>query len=114
MTYVLSAAEDAKQSIKEQVDWYKQSEDRKELGEEWLKRFRNALETLKANPLKFGFAPENGQWRVEDEIRQYLFRPWKSKSTWRVLYSVDQKAGTVTLVQVRHSSRPLLSDSTDV
>lgn len=56
-------------------------------------------------PHRFGFAPENGKWLPEHEIRQMLFRPWKSGVGWRVLFTIDEEQKLVTVLQVRHEHR---------
>ncbi len=49
----------------------------------------------------------------EFELRQMLFRPWKSGVGWRVLYTIDEKQKLVTVLQIRHERHPHLHDASD-
>ena len=71
----------------------------------WNSGLQTALEKMAQAPHRCGFAPENGKWLPEYEIRQMLFRPWKSGIGWRVLYSIDEEQKLVTVLQVRHEHR---------
>lgn len=102
--------------IEEQIDWFKSDEKHggQELAEKWFHKLHEALATLSDKPGKHAFAPENGRWLPEVELRQMPFRPWKSGFGWRVIYSVDQKQGVVTVLQVRHERRRwLFEDDAD-
>ena len=49
----------------------------------------------------------------EFELRQMLFRPWKSGAAWRVLYTIDEKQKLVTVLQIRHERRRHLHDASN-
>jgi len=74
---------------------------------------QTALEKLAVAPHRFGFAPENGEWFPQHQIRQMLFRPWKSGVGWRVLYTIGEESKTVTVLQIRHEHRRYLHESGD-
>jgi hypothetical protein len=63
------------------------------------------LGKLAVVPEQYGMAPENGKWLPHLAIRQMLFRPWKSGVGWRLLYTVDEAAKKVTVLQIRHEHR---------
>ena len=66
--------------------------------------------TTMTAPTSHGFAPENGRWHPQFEIRQLRFRPKKSKPGWRILFSIDESERTITILQIRHERRPILGD----
>lgn len=107
------AAADA--GIVAQVDWYRADERRggEVLAKRWVDALHKALRTLEEAPTQHRFAPENGKWMPEFELRQLLFRPWKSDVGWRVLYTIDEKAKTVTVLQVRHERRRYRHEGAD-
>lgn len=115
MTYSVNQAPSADECIASQVNWYRQ--DSRHGGEElalrWFDQLHFALASLGNNPNRYGLAPENGQWMQHLEIRQMLFRPWKSGLGWRVLYTIDATQKIVTILQVRHEHRRWLFDVED-
>ena len=110
MSYHVLYSREAERCLDEQLCWFEEDEDRggSELADVWLERFVTALEKLHGNPTAQGLAPENGRWQPQIEVRQLRFRPWKSKPGWRVLFSVNEDAQSVTVLQIRHERRPLL------
>jgi hypothetical protein len=75
-----------------------------------LNLLETALDALRDHPTRHGFAPENGRWMPSVSMRQMRFKPWKTPSAWRFLHTIDDQAKLVTVLQVRHEKRPLLSD----
>lgn len=114
MSFELRILQEAERSIDEQLDWYKtQLEEGTEFGNRWFHKLLEALNTLREGPERFGFAPENGRWKPDLELRQMKFRPWKTGSTWRVLFIVEEQRKIVTVVQIRHASRKRLYELDD-
>jgi plasmid stabilization system protein ParE len=113
MTYGLVVGPDAKQAILDQRIWYHQNLDGggKEVAHRWTKALDVALDKLIEHPTRFGPAPENSQWQQAFLVRQMLFRPWKSGVGWRVLFAIDESSAVITILQVRHESRPWLTDA---
>lgn len=97
----------AKESVNDQILWYEDNvyPGGDELADRWFAELHAAFEVIAKTPLRFGFAPENTKWLPELQIRQMLFRPWKSGVGWRVLFAVDEDAKLVTILQVRHEHR---------
>ena len=115
MNYRVRLASSGDASITAQVEWYR-SEERhggEELAERWFSKLHVALATLATAPMRHGFAPENKKWLPEFEIRQMHFRPWKSGVGWRVLYTIDEDAQFVTVLQVRHEHRRRMFEATE-
>lgn len=110
--YELRLSSEAERCIEEQVQWYEADERNggAELADRWLNRLEAALEALSEHPERHGFAPENGRWMPEVSLRQVRFKPWKTPSAWRILYAIDDRAGLVTVLQIRHGKRPLLPE----
>jgi len=111
MDYELLISAEAEQCIEDQLQWYEaeQANGGAELADRWLDRLETALDTLRQHPERFGYAPENGRWMSALSIRQMRFKPWKTPSAWRILYVIDEKSARVTVLQVRHEKRPLLT-----
>lgn len=76
-----------------------------------MKRLLSELEALAEHPHQYGYAPENGKWHPSIEIRQMVFRPWKTKLSWRILFAINEEKRTVAVYQIRHTSRPFLHDT---
>ena len=114
MNYKVRLASSGDASIATQVEWYRSDEQHggEELAERWFAKLHVALATLATAPTRHGLAPENNKWRPEFEIRQMLFRPWKSGVGWRVLYTIDEDAQLVTVLQVRHERRRWMFEAT--
>lgn len=115
MSYKWSLSGLADAEILRQSKWYltEAADSGIELASRWNSRLQTALDQLAAAPRRFGFAPENGKWLPQHQIRQMLFRPWNSGVGWRVLYTIDEKAKLVTVLQVRHERRRYLHESED-
>jgi len=112
MSYTLALATEAKQSIRQQRQWYRtELEDGEELAVRWTRELDQALKKLCEHPERHGLATENGRWQPEIVLRRMLFRPWKSGVGWRVLFTVDELQQVVTVLQVRHEHRSPLEDS---
>ncbi len=110
MSYGWELSGKARISVERQIAWYESDERHggTELADRWLALLEPALEKVAENPKRHGLAPENGKWHPDLEVRQLLFRPWKRKAGWRVLYTIDEKEKKVTVLQVRHEHRPWL------
>jgi plasmid stabilization system protein ParE len=65
----------------------------------WYTGFLETLYSLDENPLRFGFARENGSFDIE--IREVLYR--RHRSVHRALYTVQGDA--VRILCVRHSAQ---------
>ena len=114
MNWELRLSTEAQKTIDEQLAWYEADEKHggTELADRWLAALEDALTTkLTDRPHRHGLAPENGRWHPEVEIRQMQFRPWKSGIGWRVLFVLDDKTHTITVLQVRHERRRWLFES---
>jgi plasmid stabilization system protein ParE len=109
MKFQYSLSSEAFESIEKQQTWLEENAG-DELADFWMVSLKAALEGLALHPEKNGFAPENADWQMEVKIRQKRFRPWKGKPGWRVLYSVDEAAAMVTILQVRHESMPWVEE----
>ena len=107
MSYEVQVSDLARKGIEAQLDWYSQ-ETSEEHGDAWLEKLEMALTKLEKHPEQHDFAPENGRWRPELELRQLNFQPWKKKSVWRVLFVIEEASKVVSVIQIRHSRRPLL------
>ena len=107
MNWRLRIASEAEACIREQQQWYESDEKHggADLADRWLTSLEVALGELCERPERHGFAPENGRWRSELSIRQMRFKPWKTRSAWRVLYVLDERHRVITILQVRHEHR---------
>lgn len=112
MNYRWELSDEAKEALDKQIIWYELDQKRggAELADRWLEAFERACEKLVLNPLQCAFAPENGKWQSKIQIRQMLFRPWKSGVGWRVLYTIDDKQKLVSILQIRHEHRRWLHE----
>lgn len=110
MSWELRISSEAEACINEQQQWYESDERHggADLANRWLGLIEAALGELENHPERHGFAPENGRWRPELKIRQMRFRPWRSRSAWRVLFVLDEANGIITILQVRHEHRKWL------
>jgi plasmid stabilization system protein ParE len=104
MSYEVKQAIAADQCIVAQVEWYREDETRggEALASRWFDLLHAAPAGLADAPHRHALAPENGLWMRRYEIRQMLFRPWKSGVGWRVLYTIDEDKKLVTILQIRH------------
>ncbi len=107
MSYDWELSDSAKDEASNQMQWYEENvfPDGAALADRWLAKLHQAFDKLAKAPLSFGPAPENGKWLPTLQVRQMLFRPWKSGAGWRVLFVVDEEAKRVTILQVRHEHR---------
>jgi plasmid stabilization system protein ParE len=112
MDYELRLSAEAERCIEDQLLWYEADEANggAELADRWLDLLEAALDALSQHPERHGFAPENGRWLSGVSIRQMRFKPWKTPSTWRVLYVIDEETRQVIVLQIRHEKRPLLGE----
>lgn len=112
MSYLLNVSQNAEEDIENQRLWYEADPLRGgfDLSERWMAALIEQMEDLKCHPERFPFAPENGRWLPHLAIRQMLFRPWKNKAGWRVLYVIKARKKVVTVLQVRHEHRKWLHD----
>lgn len=111
-SYELRLSSEAERCIEDQIQWYEADEMNGgvELADRWMDLLEVALNALSQHPKRHGFAPENGRWMSGVSIRQIRFKPWKTPSTWRILYVIDENSRQVIVLQVRHENRPLLGD----
>lgn len=112
MSYQLKISSQAEEDIEKQALWYEADEQRGgfELAERWVEALATQLSNLMEHPERCPFAPENGRWSPHLVIRQMLFRPWKTKAGWRVLYVIKKAKKVVSVLQIRHERRPWLHD----
>lgn len=115
MSYRWSLSSAADDGVLRQTAWYLTEipDGGADLARRWNSLLQTALEKLAVAPTRFGFAPENGQWLPELQIRQMLFRPWKSGAGWRVLYTIDERKKLVTVLQIRHEHRLRMFEAED-
>jgi len=115
MTYLVKQTSSADECVASQVNWYHEDEQRggEALALRWFDLQHVALAKLGNKPTRHGFAPENGKWMSKYEIRQMLFRSWKSGVGWRVLYTIDEGKKLVTIHQIRHEHRRWLFEAAD-
>ncbi len=107
MSFLWNLADTAEADVDRQMIWDESDEAHggADLGNRWNGLLELALTKLAVAPHRHGFAPENGKWMPQYEIRQMLFRPWKSGVGWRVLYTIDEARKLVTILQIRHEHR---------
>ncbi|MFN0077738.1 MAG: type II toxin-antitoxin system RelE/ParE family toxin [Prosthecobacter sp.] len=112
MSHGLEVSPEALESMDDQMRWYETNvrPGGDELAELWRARLHESLETLSRHPEWHGLAAESGKWHPEIVLRRMLFRPWKSGKGWRVLFWIDEAAGRVVVLEVRHESRPPLAE----
>lgn len=112
MAFELRLSAEAERCVEDQLQWYEADETHSgaELADRWLDLLEKALETLTRHSDRNGFAPGNGRWMPEISIHQIRFKPWKTASIWRVIYTIDERANVVTGLQIRHEKRPLLTE----
>lgn len=113
MAYCITFLKEAEACIEEQLNWYMKEDPHggSELAERWMDELQQSFRILKTRPERFGYAPENGKWHSQVEVRQMPFKPWKGKRGWRVLFTIDEEAKIVTVLQIRHTHRPFLHES---
>ncbi|MFN0076348.1 MAG: type II toxin-antitoxin system RelE family toxin [Prosthecobacter sp.] len=115
MSFLWSLADTGEDDIDRQMIWYESDESHggAVLANRWSDLLRLALDKLALSPHRHGFAPESGKWMPQYEIRQMLFRPWKTGVGWRVLYTIDEARKLVTILQIRHEHRRWLFEAED-
>jgi plasmid stabilization system protein ParE len=113
MTFKLHISGAGKQDIRSQQRWYESDPLRggSDLAERWLEGLSEEMGMLLQHPEKFPFAPDNGRWKPHLKLRQMVYRPWKGKPGWRVLYVILNKTQQISVVHIRHESRRWLHDS---
>ncbi len=111
MSYTLTVSPAARKNIRDQRLWYESEiDDGVSLANRWTRELDEALEKLCQYPERYGLAAESGKWHPEIQIRRMLFRPWKDKAGWRVLFAIDEALHVVSVLQVRRESRPLIHE----
>lgn len=115
MSYAVTMAPEGQANIAEQIEWFESDEKHggEALAQTWMLKLHAALADLAQMPGRHGQAPENGKWRAEFEVRQILFRPWKSGVGWRVLFVIDEPKRLVSVIQIRHERRRWLFEVED-
>lgn len=114
MSYSVKQELSSDKCVATHVNWYRGDEQRGDaLAKRWFDLLHLALATLGNNPTRHGFAPENGKWMQQNQIRQMLFFPWKSSVGWRMLYTIDEIPKLVTILQIRHEHRRWLLETVE-
>lgn len=110
MNYEVRLAAEAQTTIAAQLAWYTEDAEcgGERLARRWLEALELAVGKLSTRPERHGMAPENGRWHPEVTVRQFQFRPWRSRAGWRVLFAIDDSRRIVTVLQVRHEKRRFL------
>jgi plasmid stabilization system protein ParE len=112
MSHRLYLSREARECIEEQMRGYEAAAEHggAELADRWLERLEIALAKLSQHPTRHGFAPENGRWQPQLELRQMRLQSWKTGSVWRILFVIDEGAQAVTVIQIRHARRRFLHE----
>jgi len=111
MSYELTLADQARQHIREQRLWYRTNlEDGDALARRWTHELDSALHDLCLHPERHGYAAPQDQVEPGLLLRRMLFRPWKGGRGWKVVFAIDEEARIVTVLYIRHESRPPLAD----
>jgi hypothetical protein len=112
MDFELLLSSEVERCIEEHLLWYEEDPAHGgiEMADRWMDKLELVLEGIRKHPERNGLAPENGRWRPDVILRQMRFKPWKTPSSWRILYVMDEKNRQVTVLQIRHERRPLLGD----
>jgi mRNA-degrading endonuclease RelE of RelBE toxin-antitoxin system len=111
MSYDLILSKQFRKQVRELRSWYQvHVEDGVSLAHRWTRALDKSLNELCANPKRQGLAPSIEQQHPDVPVRRMLFRPWKSKRGWRILFVVDDSTRTIEVLHLRHESRPPLSD----
>ena len=113
MSYRLELSPESLRQIEKQQIWYEADPLRggAEIAARWLDGLELETQSILTNPQRYPFAPENGKWMKKHVIRQCVYRPWKTKSGWRLLYTINESKKLVTILDIRHESRRWLHDS---
>lgn len=111
MSYTLVLSSKARQHIRGQRLWYRANlEDGAALANRWTRALDEALHQLRLHPERHAPASSEDQVLPGLLLRRMIFRPWKSGRGWKVLFCTDEEARTVTVLYIRHESRPPLGD----
>lgn len=111
MSYELFLSATAKQHIREQRLWYHDNlEDGLALANRWTRELEAALHGLCRNPERHGLAAAGDQIEPGLPLRRMLFRPWTNGRGWKVIFCIDEETQIVTVLHIRHESRPPLAD----
>jgi plasmid stabilization system protein ParE len=111
MSYDLILSKQFRTQVHQLRAWYHaEIDDGVQLAHRWTRALDKCLDELCANPKRHGLVASFEQQHLEVPLRRMLFRPWKSKRGWRILFVVDDTTQTIEVLHLRHESRPPLSD----
>jgi plasmid stabilization system protein ParE len=111
MNYELALATQARRHIREQRSWYRLNlEDGESLARRWTRELELALNGLCSQPGRHPPAHAKDQVQPDLVLRRMLFRPWKNGRGWKVIFAIDEVARIVTVLYIRHESRPPLAE----
>jgi plasmid stabilization system protein ParE len=115
MSYQWELFDEATEAIERQMIWYESDERHGgvELADRWIGKLEPALDKMATSPRSHGMAPENGRWHPTLEIRQMLFRPWKTGIGWRVLYTIGESKKVVTVLHILHERRRWMHEAAE-
>jgi plasmid stabilization system protein ParE len=68
----------------------------------WLERLQRAIESLQSMPNRCGYARENDL--LGEKLRQYIYK------SYRIIFQVDEAAGIVRILHVRHAARRAIGE----
>ncbi len=106
MRYTLLISAKARQHVRDQRAWYHTHlEDGSALAARWTRLLEQALEKLREQPSRHSPAASHEQIDPRVLVRRMLFRPWQSGKGWRVLFTIDERERSVTVLQIRHERR---------
>lgn len=74
-----------------------------EVGRAWYDGLRSAIALLSQNPRRHAIISENQRFRRE--VRQFLYRRTPRGAAWRILFTVQEDAPTVSILHVRHAAQ---------
>ncbi len=100
MTFEIVYTDRARCHLQEAVDWI--AERSPQAAKNWIAQLTEAVDSLRQNPERFGFAPENATHQIE--IHQMHFG--KRRGQYRILFTIDHQR--VAILDVRHSMRTWL------
>jgi plasmid stabilization system protein ParE len=100
MKFEVRYTERARAHLEEIVDWI--AERSPQSASRWIGDLEKAVEGLRDNPERFGFAPE----RISHQIEIHQMHFGKRRGQYRVLFTVGESR--VVILDVRHSMRPWL------
>ena len=68
---------------------------------QWFLGLEEAVSSLKTSPHRCPLAPESREF--SQNIRQLLYG--RKRATYRILFRIDEEAGTVDILHIRHAAR---------